>query len=479
MKKLFVLLAAVGIFASCSKEAPVLPATDKVQGATSPHSGNKADRITIGMDMSGVLEEFEQVIGSLDAPQEARGISTPINPAATGAKGTKLIDYKPEFLEEGPGSKEKVLHALGIIYDKTTGATVDVIMDFKPHGNNGMIFKGKVSPIAGSSTALAWKALEESKMKDAYISIYIGVDGASNQLEHRFTNKGAYLVQKRTQKAMVKLPENFVVLKSLDNKLDWAEGSEYPVFIKDRKIAKFSLQGYLLAVRFRNAFPEKVVKHTSTSPSSRPTPDPKGKLAYRPNLPLKLRVQGLSVANVMDINYSSEKKAVTFAPNSTPTVGFKRNTNGYYEVQIQNPQDNEYAGGSREIISVPVDHSRQKGSLSANEEFILFYCPDPLDKGGIAFEPDNNLFYDGTMLSMDDRRKHYSLAGVKNVIAKVKGQGSRGTQEKRDMPTDGKIFFQMFDIAPDPTKVSSAPAPLRPTSYRAYYTALGFLRDAK
>ena len=170
---------------------------------------------------------------------------------------------------------------------------------------------------------------------------------------------------------------------------------------------------------------------------------------------------------------------MTFTPNSTPTVGFKRNTNGYYEVQIQNPQDNEYAGGSHEIISVPVDHSRQKGSLSLNEEFILFYCPDPLDKGGIAFEPANNLFYDGTMLSMDDRRKHYSLAGVKNVIAKVKGQGSRGTQEKRDMPTDGKIFFQMFDIAPDPTKVSSAPAPLRPTSYRAYYTALGFLRDAK
>ena len=249
MKKLFVLLAAVGILASCSKEAPVLPATDKVQGATSPHSGNKADRITIGMDMSGVLEEFEQVIGSLDAPQEARGISTPINPAATGAKGTKLIDYKPEFVANAPGSKEKVLRALGIIYDKKTGTTVDVIMEFKSNGNNGMIAKGKVEVLTSGTSQRDWEALKASKMQDAYISIYIGVDGAEPQLEHKFTNKGAFLIKNGDDGN--KLPKNFVVLKSLENKLDWEEGSEYPVIIKDRKIAKFSLFASVMLSRSR------------------------------------------------------------------------------------------------------------------------------------------------------------------------------------------------------------------------------------
>ena len=468
MKKLFVLLAAVGIFASCSKEAPVLPATDKVQGATSPHSGNKADRITIGMDMSGVLEEFEQVIGSLDAPQEARGISTPINPAATGAKGTKLIDYKPEFVANAPGSKEKVLHALGIIYDKKTGATVDVIMDFKSHGNNGMIFKGKVNPSSGGTAEDAWKALEKSKMKDAYISIYIGVDGASNQLEHRFTNKGAYLIKNGDDGD--KLPKNFVVLKSLENKLDWEEGSEYPVIIKDRKIAKFSLQGYLLGIRFRNAFPKQMVKHMWAAAGALPRPATPYKLLDRPDLQLKLRVRGLSVTTSSSVDYDPTKKAVVFAQASTPTVGF---TSYKYQYSAVRPQQLNSQGEpvlQSDVISVPADPSRKKESLSANEEFILLYCPDPLDKGEIAFEAVDNLFYDGSAFSMYSAnasapKKYYTIDEIKNVITKVKGTSSNGGITREAMSTDNKIFLQMFDI--DPGEGKSSPK-LDRSKFKAY-----------
>ena len=457
MKKLFVLLAAVGIFASCSKEAPVLPATDKVQGTTSAHSGNKADRITIGMDMSGVLEEVEQVIGSLDAPQEARSISTPISPAATGAKGTKLIDYKPEF-------KEKVLHALGIIYDKKTGTTVDVIMDFKSNGNNGLIFRGKVDPVsAGNAANAAWKALEDSKMQDAYISIYIGVDRAGTQLTHQFTNKGAFLIKNGDGD---KLPKDFVVLKSLENKLDWEEGSEYPVIIKDRKIAKFSLQGYLLGIRFRNAFPKQMVKHTWTVAGAPPRPATPYKLLDRPDLQLKLRVRGLSVTTSSDVNYDPAKKAVVFTQASTPTVGFASYKYKYYAVTPRPLNTQRGPALASDVINVPADPSRDKNSLSANEEFILLYCPDPLDKGDIAFElvkdqrfKVNNLFYDGSAFSMYSEsasapKKYYTIDEINNVITKVKGTSSDGGTTREAMSTDNKIFLQMFDIDPGEGKSS-------------------------
>ncbi len=453
MKKLFVLLAAVGILASCSKEAPVLPATDKVQGTTSAHSGNKADRITIGMDMSGVLEEVEQVIGSLDAPQEARSISTPINPAATGAKGTKLIDYKPEF-------KEKVLHALGIIYDKKTGATVDVIMDFKSNGNNGLIFRGKVQSVSvGNAAKAAWEALEASKMQDAYISIYIGVDGTGTQLKHQFTNKGAFLIKNGDDGD--KLPKNFVVLKSLENKLDWEEGSEYPVIIKDRNIAKFSLQGYLLGIRFRNAFPRQMVKHTWPNWRAAILPAPY-KLLDRPDLQLKLRVRGLSVTTSSDIHYDPTKGAVVFTKTSAPTTGFTSYGGGYSAVSLQTLDNQGKPILKSDVISVPADPSREKNSLSANEEFILLYCPIPLDQGEIAFEAVDDLFYDGSDFSTykanpSAPKRYYNLNKINNVITKVKGQGTAGPAARRAMPTDNKIFLQMFDIDPGAGDVSASP----------------------
>lgn len=473
MKKLFVLLAAVGIFASCSKEAPVLPATEKVQGATSAHSGNKADHITIGMDMSGVLEEVEQVIGSLDAPQEARSISTPIN---TTAKGTRLIDYKPVFTEEIDGagvSKGKSLKALGIIYDTKTGTTVNVIMDFKPNGNNGMIFKGKVEATsAGPAARVAWEALEASKMKDAYISIYIGVDESGGQLRPEFTNKGAYLIKNGDDGD--KLPKNFVVLKSLDNKLDWEEGSEYPVIIKDRKIAKFSLQGYLLGIRFRNAFPKQMVKHTWRDWRAPILPATPYKLLDRPDLQLKLRVRGLSVTTSSDIHYDPAKKAVVFTKTSAPTTGFTSyGGNGYSAVSLQTLDDKGKPILKSDVISVPADPSREKNSLSANEEFILLYCPIPLDQGEIAFEAVDDLFYDGSDFSTykanpSAPKRYYNLNKINNVITKVKGQGTAGSAARRAMPTDNKIFLQMFDIDPGAGDVSASPFANKARAYTDY-----------
>ena len=451
MKKLFVLLAVIGILASCSKEAPVLPATDKVQGTTSAHSGNKADRITIGMDMSGVLEEVEQVIGSLDAPQEARGISTPIN---TAANGRRLIDDTPEF-------KEKVLHALGIIYDKKTGATVDVIMHFKSNGNNGLIFRGKVELTDDAPTAkAAWEALEASKMQDAYISIYIGVDGTGTQLKHQFTNKGAFLIKNGDDGD--KLPKNFVVLKSLENKLDWEEGSEYPVIIKDRKIAKFSLQGYLLGIRFRNAFPKQMVKHTWRDWRAPILPATPYKLLDRPDLQLKLRVRGLSVTTSSDIHYDPTKGAVVFTKTSVPTTGFTSYGGGYSAVSLQTLDNQGKPILKSDVISVPADPSREKNSLSANEEFILLYCPIPLDQGEIAFEAVDDLFYDGSDFSTykanpSAPKRYYNLNKINNVITKVKGQGTAGPAARRAMPTDNKIFLQMFDIDPGAGDVSASP----------------------
>ena len=190
-----------------------------------------------------------------------------------------------------------------------------------------------------------------------------------------------------------------------------------------------------------------------------PRPATPYKLLDRPDLQLKLRVKGLSVTTSSSVNYDPTKKAVVFTQTSASTVGFVSYKAGYSAVRPQKLNDRGTLELLPEEVNVPADPSRKKESLSANEEFILLYCPDPLDKGEIAFEAVDNLFYDGSAFSMYSAtasapKKYYTIDEIKNVITKVKGTSSNGGTTREAMSTDNKIFLQMFDIDPGEGKSS-------------------------
>lgn len=85
MKKLFMLLAVAGIFASCSKETPVVPTGPKAQDQEAPVTlsdggadGEEGIRLSLRLD----VEDFEEVAGGFDAAQQARAVIPHINTGA-------------------------------------------------------------------------------------------------------------------------------------------------------------------------------------------------------------------------------------------------------------------------------------------------------------------------------------------------------------------------------------------------------------
>ena len=205
-----------------------------------------------------------------------------------------------------------------------------------------------------------------------------------------------------------------------------------------------------------------MVKHTWRDWRAPILPATPYKLLDRPDLQLKLRVRGLSVTTSSDIHYDPTKGAVVFTKTSVPTTGFTSYGGGYSAVSLQTLDNQGKPILKSDVISVPADPSREKNSLSANEEFILLYCPIPLDQGEIAFEAVDDLFYDGSDFSTykanpSAPKRYYNLNKINNVITKVKGQGTAGPAARRAMPTDNKIFLQMFDIDPGAGDVSASP----------------------
>ena len=85
----------------------------------------------------------------------------------------------------------------------------------------------------------------------------------------------------------------------------------------------------------------------------------------------------------------------------------------------------------------------------------------------------DDLFYDGSDFSTykanpSAPKRYYNLNKIPNVITKVKGQGTAGSAARRAMPTDNKIFLQMFDIDPGAGDVSSSPFANKARVYTDY-----------
>ena len=85
MKKLFMLLAVAGIFASCSKETPVVSTGPKAQDQEAPVTlsdggadGEEGIRLSLRLD----VENFEEVAGGMEAAAQEKTVMRTIKTGA-------------------------------------------------------------------------------------------------------------------------------------------------------------------------------------------------------------------------------------------------------------------------------------------------------------------------------------------------------------------------------------------------------------
>ena len=133
MRKLVILVAAVGLFASCSKETPIAPTTPKVQEQEAPVTltGEEAGEGQIRLSLTMELDNFEQIAGGFDASQEPRAVIPQIN---TGAAGNKLVNLRA-YADAGSDRIKGMLY----VYDSKTGDIVAFNAPFRIYNDGKSI----------------------------------------------------------------------------------------------------------------------------------------------------------------------------------------------------------------------------------------------------------------------------------------------------------------------------------------------------
>ena len=145
------LLAVAGIFASCSKETPVVSTGPKAQDQEAPITlsdggadGEEGIRLSLRLD----VENFEEVAGGFDATQQARAVFPTVN---TGAADKKLIDLRAYV--DGVGGFPDRLTGMIYIYDRTENTYVPFNAPFRVYNDGKSI---GYAPRRIRSTSIKW-----------------------------------------------------------------------------------------------------------------------------------------------------------------------------------------------------------------------------------------------------------------------------------------------------------------------------------
>ena len=446
MKKLYMALAAVSLLASCSKEnvepQPKQPqeAQESID-AVDPNTPG-AIRLSLSADVAPIELAQDNIFGG--DGQEARGTELTVS----GPNLNKAITYKIT-----PDAGDKV-PALLYLYDNVGGISVNgfatVIHDGK--GVNlslGMLLDPKV---AKGGTL---KRLADKKMKDTKLSIMIGHEVKDSK--YFFTNKGA---QKITYKPGEKttLSNNFLLLKATGLELEY-DADKDMISVKGGKVS-LQMQGYLVVARFQNKFPSKMLHHRWDKISG----DPYGVNAQgqrvtgyadmaevnRPPLGVTLSVDNLSGTYQTTIEHANAlnrfKVGEDFDNTSyqdpnilnkrTMTTGFKKvEGKGHGFRERENFLD-AYAIGEAEI---PVGSAKNANQFDKDEQFFLLYCPNPFDRGSIAYRSLMKLYYDGSPFATIHKQNNqgYAFCYLKN-----KNNSFRKTKDA----TGNKYYYVTFPI---------------------------------
>ena len=292
------------------------------------------------------------------------------------------------------------------------------------------------------------------------LTVVVGATRSGNKVV--FQNKGAAFTTGTTS---VDLPNNYVLLKSEGNVLTATPGRPY---VGAHNI-KLKMQGYMLAVRIRNTFPERAVKYTWAKAIKSPfTSDFQGNEVWgrenyrfikRPALEARFNIKELSAVyqNVVSVGRDSR---VSVSPDAGTKQAqkdqlYNYNTQGLVVARPERGdrgvRRNPVNIGQNGVFKIPVATGAARTNVSAKDGFpgepvIIFYCPDPKDSGAIGYEPAEVYFYDGSVFSSDlvtkfnhDPHRAFKLKYADNWVKK---------DGAKQPSVEGKVYPILLKVVP-------------------------------
>ena len=462
MKKLFILLALGGILYSCTKEAPVTPSVEPEPGKQqdAPVDLTKGSGSEDGLRVSFTAEvaPFEEVAGAPDEAGESRGASAIINP---GAANNKFVDLRA--LADGTdASGTPRVYALTYIYDNVADERVAFWTPLKISNDGKSLSYDEAIDDKFHGTAnqkAIFRRMIHKKMRDSYISILIGLKSVSetNPAIATYINPGAHRIDNWQQGAA--LPNNFVLIKSEANKLEWRidkKGKHYEVGIEGDRRIKFRMMGYLMMIRAYNHFPEYVYKRQYTGTSNgqyhtAPVFDANGKQyrTRRPNLNIAIHLsEGLSPVKKLYHEFSADGRFSFYEERGSNGFRYDHNTETFLPGPTTHLWDGEHyhylkaqINGSDAVASIAPKSPQPTPSKypQVGETVIALYFPLANDQGTVtvtAAKPP--YFYAGTSYSQgtgnyqQNKDKYFYYEGYKMT--------------KKNKNMEGKVYYPIFDI---------------------------------
>ena len=434
MRKLVILVAAVGLFASCSKETPIAPATPKVQEQEAPVTltGEEAGEGQIRLSLTMELDNFEQIAGGFDAAQEPRAVVPGIN---TGAANKKLIDLRA-YADAGSDRIKGMLY----VYDAITKDVVPFNAPFRISKDGKSIgYDGLVSGfVKGSDHEKNFQKMVNKHMNNCFVTAIIGNDPGNLN----FTNKGPYIINNWDDN--VKLPDNFVMLKSEANPIGWRNnlgGKVHEITVKNNGRMKLTMMGYLMMLRIHNGFPQYV---TRINPATNaPYTDASGKRyrALRPGMFTYLDVSPtLSVAQNQQPVFDSKTGKISMKPGSVNTTNFNGRSK---EVNVGQPDRYRYME-YKTILQVPVS-TAPAGELPAKGDYVVaMYFPQVDDFGSVGIRRAAQFFYDGSAYSLAPNGKYYKFIEGNDKLEKSLPTPGSSTPYRKAL--DNKVYYPVISL---------------------------------
>ena len=447
MKKFYMALAAISLLASCSKEnvepQPKQPQeTQESIDAVDPNTPG-AIRLSLSADVAPI-ELAQDNIFEGDG-QEARGTELTVS----GPNPNQAITYKIT-----PGADGKV-PALLYLYDNVGGIFVNGAATVIKDGKGVNLSLGMLLDPAITKKSATLKRLADKKMEGTKLSIMIGHE--TNGSKYFFTNKGA---KKITYKPGEKttLSDNFLLLKATGLELEYDAAAD-KISVKGGKVS-LQMQGYLVAARFQNKFPSKMLHHRWDKISESPygvNAQGKRVTGYaqmaevdRPPLGVTLTVDNLSGTYQTSIEYNNalnrfkigedvdntEYQDPNILNKRTMTTGFRKvEGKGHGFRERENFLD-AYAIGEAEI---PVGSAKNANQFDNGEQFFLLYCPNPFDRGSVAYRSLMKLYYDGSPFATihTGNSQGYAFCYLKN---------RKNSFRKTKDATGNKYYYVTFPI---------------------------------
>lgn len=445
MKKFYMALAAVSLLASCSKEnvepQPKQPQeTQESIDAVDPNTPG-AIRLSLSADVAPIELAQDNIFGG--DGQEARGTELTVG----GPDLNKAITYKIT-----PDADGKV-PALLYLYDNQGGIPINTKATVASDGRGISLSLGMLlDPKVAKGETL--KRLADKNMKGTKLSIMIGHENGQKPGEYVFTNKGAKKITYKPNEP-VTFGDNFLLLKATGLELDYNEATK-TIAVKGGKVS-LQMQGYLVAARFANKFPSKMLHHRWDKISESPygvNAQGKRVTGYaqmaevdRPPLGVTLTVDNLSGTYQTLIKPTHTRfevgEDIANAQYQNPNILNKRTmTTGFRKVQGAGHGFRErenfldaYAIGEAEIPVRSIDATK----FYDGEQFFLLYCPNPFDRGSIAYRSLMKLYYDGSPFAT---RHTQNSQGYAFCYLKNKNNSFRKTKDA----TGNKYYYVTFPI---------------------------------